>query len=200
MTTDPRIDAYIARSAAFAHPVLSHLRQAVHAACPETEETIKWGMPFFVYGGRPLAHMAAFKQHCAFGFWNGQLLAGEDKADEAMGQFGRITGLESLPGKRELKALIQKAAALIDNGVKPPRARKTGLAKPPPVPPADLAEAFTRLPAAKRGFDALPPSGRREYIEWLETAKRAETRERRLKDTLAWLAEGKARNWKHQGC
>ncbi len=44
---DPRVDAYIARSAAFAQPVLLHLRATVHAACPGVQETIKWGMPFF---------------------------------------------------------------------------------------------------------------------------------------------------------
>ena len=72
MNLDPRVDAYIARSAAFAQPLLSALRKAMHASHSGVNETIKWGMPFFVQGNKPLAHMAAFKQHCAFGFWRGK--------------------------------------------------------------------------------------------------------------------------------
>ena len=198
MSTDPRIDAYILRSADFAQPLLSRLRKSLHAACPEAAETIKWGMPFFVYQGRPLMHMAAFKLHCAFGFWDGQIVGGEDKRGQAMGQFGRLTKLADLPPARELKALIKQAMALIDAGVKPPRARKMLTVKPPPEAPADLALAFKRNRAAQRGYSALPPSGQREYVEWLETAKRAETRERRLAQALLWLAEGKPRHWKNQ--
>ena len=71
-TTDPRVDAYIERAAPFAQPILAHLRAAVHAACPDAEETIKWRMPFFLHGEHILGYMAAFKQHCAFGLWKGR--------------------------------------------------------------------------------------------------------------------------------
>ena len=130
--TDPRVDAYIAASAVFAQPLLACLRKTMHTACPAADETIKWGMPFFVYQGRPLVHMAAFKKHCALGFWDGQIVGGEDKRDQAMGQFGRLTKLADLPTAGELKALIKQAMALIDAGVKPPRARKNG-PRPPPL-------------------------------------------------------------------
>ena len=101
-TRDARVDAYIAARADFSRPVLEHLRATVHAACPDVQETIKWGMPFFEHGGRPLAHMAAFKQHCAFGFWRGRQVANRGKDDEAMGQFGRIARQSDLPPPREL--------------------------------------------------------------------------------------------------
>ena len=85
-TRDPRVDAYIERSAEFARPILKHLRQVIHAACPTVEEATKWSMPHFVYRGRNLAGMAAFKQHCAFGFWNGaQIVPNDAQADQAMG-------------------------------------------------------------------------------------------------------------------
>ncbi len=71
-TTDPRIDAYIERAAPFAQDILTHLRGVVHTACPEVEESIQWSMPHFLYHGRILANMAAFRQHCAFGFWYGR--------------------------------------------------------------------------------------------------------------------------------
>ena len=66
---DPRVDAYIAKSADFAKPILKQLRAMVHAACPQVTEDIKWGVPHFMYHGM-LCGMAAFKQHCAFGFWH----------------------------------------------------------------------------------------------------------------------------------
>ena len=83
---DPRVDAYIAKSADFAKPILSHLREVIHEGCPETEEAIKWGMPSFLYQGRILCGIAGFKQHCALGFWGGRgLIGNDDKRDEAIG-------------------------------------------------------------------------------------------------------------------
>ena len=77
---DPRIDAYIAKSAEFAQPILKHLRKIVHTACPDVQETLKWGMPHFDYKGM-LCGMAAFKQHCTFGFWKGELIFGNRKEE-----------------------------------------------------------------------------------------------------------------------
>ena len=114
--TDPRVDAYIAKSAPFARPIQKRLRAAVHEACPEAEETIKWGMPFFVTDGKILCYMAAFKAHAGFGFWlrGKTAVLGEApaKAQKAMGQLGRITSLDDLPPAKTLHAWIRKAAAL----------------------------------------------------------------------------------------
>jgi hypothetical protein len=46
--------------------------------------------------------MAAFKQHCAFGFWKAELVFGRDNiaVREAMGHFGRITKVSDLPDER----------------------------------------------------------------------------------------------------
>jgi hypothetical protein len=74
-TKDPKVDAYIAKSAEFAKPILNRLRGIVHAACPEAVETLKWHLPFFEHAGRILVSMAAFKAHCAFRFWQPQRAA-----------------------------------------------------------------------------------------------------------------------------
>lgn len=126
VTTDPRVDAYIAAAQPFARPILIHLRALVHGACPGVEEAIKWGMPCFVYGGRNMAHMAAFKAHCAFGFGYGKDVIDLGLDDQAMGQFGRIGAIGDLPPKHEMAAWVKKAAALVDAGAKPPRAPKRG--------------------------------------------------------------------------
>jgi uncharacterized protein YdeI (YjbR/CyaY-like superfamily) len=190
---DPRVDAYIASSADFAKPILKHLRDLVHAACPDAQETVKWQSPSFEYQGL-LCGMAAFKEHCTFGFWKHELLLGE-RNGEAMGSFGRITSLNDLPPDRTLSGLIKKAAKLNVDGVKTPR--KAAAAKPPLAVPAFLATALKKNAAARKSFDAFSPSHKREYVEWLTEAKTDATRDKRLVTALAWMAEGKSRNWKY---
>lgn len=196
-TVDDRVDAYIARQRDFARPILEYARALVHRTCPDVVETLKWSSPAFVYRGEILAGMAAFKEHATFGFWKGELVTGS-RGEGAMGSFGRLASLADLPDDATLEGFVAKAMALADAGVKQPRVLKHP--KPSLEPPADLAEALAGNTAAKATFDALRPSGQREYVEWLTEAKRAETRARRLAQTVEWLAEGKPRNWKYQNC
>jgi uncharacterized protein YdeI (YjbR/CyaY-like superfamily) len=194
-TRDPRIDEYIAKSAEFARPILEHIREVVHAACPDAKETVKWSMPHFEHHG-VLCNMAAFKAHCAMGFWKGSLLFENAAAEkEAMGHMGRITSIADLPPKMELIALVRKAAKLNEEGVKvekPVRAPKKELDTP-----ADLAAALKKDRKAAATFEAFAPSHRREYIEWITEAKSDATRQRRLEQAIEWMAEGKSRNWKY---
>lgn len=199
MPTDPRIDAYIERAAPFARPILAHARALVHEACPQVEETIKWGMPTFVHAGGILCGMAAFKQHASFGFWKHALVVGEGEQRDGMGSYGKMTSVKDFPPKRSVLAHIRKAMKLNEEGVKSPAARKAA-PKPAPDTPADLADALKKSKAAKATFDAFPPGCKREYIEWIVEAKREETRAKRLAQTIEWLAEGKRRNWKYESC
>jgi uncharacterized protein YdeI (YjbR/CyaY-like superfamily) len=191
---DPRIDAYMAKSAPFAQPILRHLRSIVHAACPNVVETIKWGMPHFDYLGIMCA-MAAFKAHCTFGFWKGALIIGKQHQN-AMGQFGRITDIKDLPSKQQIGAYVKAAMKLNEAGAKAPHMRNRQVRKPLPVP-KDLAAALKGNKRARTVFSGFSPSNRRDYIEWITEAKTDETRERRLATTLEWLEEGKPRNWKY---
>ncbi|MEA2999347.1 MAG: hypothetical protein QOK17_1180 [Sphingomonadales bacterium] len=198
MNTDPRIDAYIARQADFARPILQHLRRIVREAAPAAEETIKWSMPHFTYKGRLFAGMAAFKAHATFGLWQASAVLGETGSErDAMGQFGRLASIADLPPETELRALIGRAAAVAEAGPKP-RPKKPP--KPELPTPDDLRTALDAEPRAAAAFDAFPPSCRREYVEWVTEAKRPETRAKRLVQAVEWLAEGKRRNWKYEGC
>lgn len=198
MKTDPRIDAYIDRQAEFAKPILRHLREVVHAACPDCEETLKWSMPSFMYKKEILAGMAAFKQHATFGFWRGSLIVGKtDEPMSGMGQFGRLTSIDDLPSRKELEAMVRKAMQLTDEGVKAPRDKHK---KAPFTVPQDLRAAIDAVPAAAATFDGFPPSCQREYVQWVSEAKRDETRSKRLAQTVEWLAEGKKRHWKYENC
>lgn len=197
MPRDTRIDDYIAGRAPFAQPILAWLRERVHAACPPVEETIKWSIPAFVYKGKPLANMAAFKAHATFGFWHRQELK-TGKEGSAMGQYGRIESLDDLPNAATLERQVKDAMALTDSGAAPKRA-----AKPPkpelPVPP-ELAEALAADAAASAHFDKFAPGQRREYCEWIAEAKRPETKAKRVAEAVSWIREGKRRNWKYENC
>jgi uncharacterized protein YdeI (YjbR/CyaY-like superfamily) len=200
-TRDARVDAYIARSAEFARPILEHIRAVVHAACPDVDETMKWSFPHFDYKGM-LCSMAAFKEHCAFGFWKGELIVpkGGGEAETGMGHFGKITRLSDLPSKKVLTGYIKEAMRLNDEGVKSPSRSKPKAPKPQLAIPDDLARALSANDAARATFDKFSPSHRREYIEWITEAKTQATRTKRLETAVEWMAEGKPRNWKYMNC
>jgi uncharacterized protein YdeI (YjbR/CyaY-like superfamily) len=198
VTKDPRVDDYIARAADFAKPILTHIREVIHAACPDVEETVKWRMPTFMHHGI-LCNIAAFKAHVALNIWKGSEIVGTDGEREAMGQFGRITKLSDLPSKKVLASFIKKAMARNESGVKSSTAGKPVAARKviPTTPPPDFKAALAGNAKARATFDGFSPSNRKEYIEWITDAKRDETRQRRLREAIAMLAEGKTRNWKY---
>jgi len=196
--TDPRIDAYIRRSAAFAQPILKRLRAVVHAASPRIEETMKWSFPHFMYEGM-LCSMAAFKGHATFGFWKGSLIVerGRQPAERAMGQFGRLTQVSDLPSKKILIGLIREAMRLNDERVPAPARVKPKRARPLVIP-ADLADALRKNTRARAAFDSFSRSQQREYAEWIAEAKREATRTQRLATTIEWLSQGKSRYWQYK--
>lgn len=188
MTRDPRIDDYIAKAADFAQPILTHVRALVHQALPEAEETIKWGMPHFMVGGKNVIGLAAFKAHASV------VIHHEERTGEGMGALGKLTSLADLPPDSELIARFQ---ARPDALAKP---RPRPVPKPElPVPPA-FAAALDAAPKAKAAFDAFAPSHRREYVEWIAQAKRDETAAKRIAQAIEWLSEGRKRNWKYENC
>jgi uncharacterized protein YdeI (YjbR/CyaY-like superfamily) len=193
MELDPRVDAYIAKSADFAKPILEHLRAIVHEACPGVGETLRWGIPSFTHDGL-LCSMGAFKGHCTFGFWKGELLGLEREAG-GMGHFGRITSIKDLPAKSTLVKLVKQAARLNEEGVKAPARQR--VARPDVDVPDYFMAALKKNRKALAAFEAFPPSHRREYVEWLTEAKREETRQRRLETAITQIAEGKPQNWKY---
>ena len=189
---DPRVDAYIKRARPFAQPILKHLRKIVHAGCRNCQESIKWQSPFFDYKG-PVCFMAAFKEHAVFGFWKGKLLFGKEHKG-AMGHFGRLVSIEDLPNKTQLISYVRKAAELNERGLKRKRpARGTQRVSVP----KDLKDALAKNANARKTFENFSYSHKKEYVEWITGAKREETREKRLKTAILWLAQGKPQNWKY---
>lgn len=197
-TLDPRVDAYIRAAAPFARPILERVRAAFHAGCPDLRETIKWGVPTFERNGM-LGGMSAFKAHVGFGFWRAKEL------DDPAGLFGgerkaspmhvKVRAVAELPAKSVLVAYV-KAAARLDAAPRPKRAASPK--KPALRAPAWFLAAVRADPRALATWGAFSPSCKREYLAWVTEAKREETRAKRLTQTVAWLAEGKRRNWRYE--
>ena len=190
------IDAYIAKAQPFARPILERIRRAVHTACPDVTETIKWSMPAFEYKG-PLVGMAAFKAHCALAFWKASLMKTipRDRGVDAMGEFGRLESLDDTPTQAQLVKMVREAAALNDVGVKVKREPKA--AKKPLEAPSYMLAAIKKNKKAHATFASFSPSAQREYIAWVTEAKTDATRDKRLETAVQWISEGKIRNWKY---
>jgi uncharacterized protein YdeI (YjbR/CyaY-like superfamily) len=203
---DERVDAYIAKAADFAKPILVHLRELMHATCPDVEETWKWSFPVFVYKGAILCNMAAFKEHCSFGFWKASLMTDADKLfdlgdKDGMGHLGKLYSLKDLPKDAVLKKYIKAAMKLNEDGVKlPPRAKVTEDKKKELEIPAYFVAELKQKKPAQKAFDAFSYSCKKEYVQWFEEAKTEVTRNKRMAQALEWIAEGKDRNWKYKNC
>ncbi len=194
------VDDYIAAAQPFAQPLLTQIRDTIHRHCPDVEEVKKWSFPNFLFRGVMMCSMAAFKEHATLGFAHGALIVPDrSKARDAMGSFGRLKTRADLPGEAELGAMIAAAMALIDAGTKTQNSKRVGAPKSEPVIPAALATALAANAQAKAVFDGFAPSHRRDYCEWIDDAKRDETRNKRAAQAVEWLAEGKRRNWKYEG-
>ena len=202
---NPAVDAYIAKSADFARPILTHVRKLMHRGCSRIEEKIKWGVPTFERDGI-VAMMAAFKKHVAFGFWSEKLIreklgADADRVfpkDAKLGMGGRrYLAKSELPSDVVIVRAVKLAVALNEAGERPKRALKR---KPPPKAPPYLVAALKKNAKARAAFAGLTPGQQREYVDWLVEAKQPATRERRLAQAVEWLAQGKTRYWKYQDC
>ena len=203
---DPRVDAYIEKSADFAKPILVHLRELIHTACPDVEETWKWSFPCFMYHGAMLCNMAAFKQHCAFGFWKASIMSDPDQIlnlreeKDGMGHLNKLYSLKDLPKDAVLKKYIKAAMKLNEDGVKVARPKPTAKDKNELKTPDYLQKELKKNKQAEKVFNDFSYSNRKEYIEWFEEAKTDATREKRLAQAIEWIAEGKSRHWKYKNC
>jgi uncharacterized protein YdeI (YjbR/CyaY-like superfamily) len=194
MPHDKRIDDYIARAPDFAKPILTHVRALVHKTIPGIDEDVKWGRPHFVHRSKNLAGMAAFKAHCAV------MIHGDGRQGEAFDDYGKVGVLGDLPSDAELAAKLLAARDRIETTgtARPPAMRR--VPKAPLAVPQDFAAALKADKAAQQVFNGFPPSAQREYVEWITEAKQDATREKRLKQAIEWIAEGKRRNWKYEKC
>jgi uncharacterized protein YdeI (YjbR/CyaY-like superfamily) len=200
---DERVDTYIENAPLFAQPILAHLRKLMHQACPRAAETMKWRMPFFVQQGVIIAHLAAFKKHCVFGFWGREtkkVLAKDGlMAKTSMGPFANLTAMKDLPPDKALLSYMRHAADLIESGRRTQsieRRQKPVKRKQVQVP-TELAAALKKNRLASKVFAEFSPSCRRDYCDWIASAKRPETKEKRLRQAISLISQAKPRYSKY---
>lgn len=194
------VDAYAEKIGDFAKPVLAHLRAIVHATCPEGVEEIKWGIPHFRYAADILCIFAAYKQHCSFTFYKDMLMAdarfkANDGVPAAKRFMGKLTGVADLPPDRELKRWIKEAMSINEQGLKLP-VRETKSPKEVGMP-AEFAEKLRTNPEIAKIFGSKSPSFQKDYKVWIGEARTPATRDKRIEEAMAWIAEGKGRFWKY---
>lgn len=193
------VTAYIAKTADFAKPILSHLRELIFSTCPEVEEKIKWGTPHYSYKGDHLVMMGGFKQHCSFSLYKAELMKDKDiqasvKAGKKFGYMDKVKDLSELPPKNILIAYIKEAMELNAIGTAKPKTVKEKAAVEV-VTPKEFIEALKKDHKATEIFESKSPSFRKNYIIWIADAKTDETRNKRIAQSLEWIAEGKDRFW-----
>ena len=211
-TTNKKIDKYIKDAPEYAGPIMDKLRKAVHKGCPQAKEVIKWGCPYFMYRDKLFCGMAAFKKHVGFGFWNSK------EMDDPENLFASGTGKKAsmcnahfhttkeLPTQKILVDYVKQAKKLTDKLVDADAGSQGGTKKKKkakkkvvvPKIPTDLSKEFKTNKNAKKYFDSLAPSHRREFLEWILEAKREATREKRVNETIKLLKENKTRHWKYK--
>lgn len=199
---EKKIDAYIAKSAEFARPILHHIRELVHKACPTVEEKMKWSFPHFDYKGEMMCSMAAFKQHAVMGFWKASLMKDAAllemaRSEIAMGHLGRITSLKELPADKKIIAWIKEAMTLTDKGIKLSGKTKDAVKKELVIPDYFM-KALNKNKAALKVFNGFSYSNKKDYVEWIAGNKTEATRDKNLSTAIEWIAEGKTRHWKYQ--
>jgi uncharacterized protein YdeI (YjbR/CyaY-like superfamily) len=198
---NPQFDEYIAGSADFAKPILTHLRGLIHETCPEVEEIMKWGLPHFDYKGDMMCILAAYKNHCSFSLYKAELMSDEKliesvKAGQKMGYMDKIKSLSGLPSNETLVAYIKEAMALNENGVK--KVKPVAAAPKIIELPDYFSEKLETNSVAKEIFESKSSSFRKEYLVWITDAKTEATRQKRMEQSLEWIAEGKGRFWQYQ--
>jgi hypothetical protein len=143
--TDPRIDAYIAKSPAFAQPILTEVRARMHRIAPGAAETIKWNAPFFLHDGKLLVSMAGFKAHAKVLVWLGEKPVSVD-----------VKSLDDLPSAAVFAQQVKDAIAFLDGA--------NAKAKPLPTkgvkPVAGAAPAKKKSSAAADAAEKAPASSR----------------------------------------
>ena len=195
-----KVDEYIAKSQDFAKPILEHLRQIIHDTCPNVEEDIKWGTPHYGYKGDHLLMLGAFKNHCSFSFYKAEFMTDKEiaesvKAGKKFGYMDKVKTLSDLPTKKVLVSYIKEAMTINEKGIKKEMPKSD---KPKVVATPDfLIVALNANKKAKAVWDEKSDAFRKDYLVWIIDAKTEATREKRIEQSLEWIADGKGRFWQY---
>jgi uncharacterized protein YdeI (YjbR/CyaY-like superfamily) len=162
-------------------------------------ETVKWGAPCYTYDGKMVVGLGAFKSYVGLWFYQGALLTDKDgvliNAQEgrtkALRQWRFTAGNEIRV--RKIKAYVREAIVIAEQGkeIKPDRSKPVDV-------PVELKQALARNKQAQSNFRKFGKGKRREFAEYIASAKRDLTKESRLQKIIPMIESGIGLNDKYR--
>lgn len=197
MDLDHKIQAYIDEHKKF-KDILVELRRIIKKEA--FEETLKWGIPTYVYDQKNLVGIGAFKNHVGLWFFQGALL--KDKAKILHNaQEGKTKAMRQIHFKRldeidetTLKTYLQETITNQNKGL------TVKISKPIKqiTIPSDMASFLNVENSMLDAFKSLTPGRQKEYIEYIQSAKREKTKSDRLRKITHLIKAGKGLNDKYK--
>ena len=177
------------------------LLRSVLLALP-LEETIKWGAPVYVYKGKNILGLSAFKNYCGLWFFQGHFLKDEanllvnaqEGKTKAMRQW-RFNSIEDI----NLDLIKMYVLEAIDNSergleIKPQKNKQ------PLIIPPELESKLKGNDNLTEKFNELTLSKQREFAEYISSAKRDTTKITRLEKIIPMIINGIGLNDKYKNC
>jgi len=197
MSVEDRIQKYISEHKKF-EEVLSELRRILHKH--PFEETVKWGIPTYVYQKKNLVGIGGFKNHVGLWFFQGALL--EDKQQLLHNaQEGKTKGMRQI----HFKSVNQINESILDQYLQETienqeagRFVKINSASKEVILPEELKKKLAEDENLNICFQGLTPGRQREYASYISEAKREKTKADRLSKIMPMIKERKGLNDKYK--
>ena len=199
MQEQERINLYIAEQPEWQRKLLVRLRQLIHTADPEVEETWKWKGPHFDHKGIMIG-MNAFKKFVGIWFHKGALLKDthgileRNEKDEEKGMRAYKIHEGEKINEKAFMDLVKQAVKINESGTKLTAAKPARKALEIPT---ELEAVLKKDEMAWSHWEGFTYSHKKEYVEWVTDAKKEETRKRRIAQAFEMIREGQGKNDKY---
>ncbi|MCB9228049.1 MAG: YdeI/OmpD-associated family protein [Deltaproteobacteria bacterium] len=202
MSGKNKIDEYIEMFPEHVQAILRKIRKIITKVVPDGEESIVYKIPTFKLGGNNLLHFAAYSRH--IGFY--PTPSGIEKFRKDLKPYKMSKGSVQFPLSDPIPYdLIKKITEFRANELSQIKMKQTkrevkNLPDPVHSLPEDFAKELRATLAVRKAWTSLTPLDRNEWICWVISAKKSETRQKRIKIALEKLTEGSKRPCCWPGC
>ena len=196
---DDKVEIYISKKSQWKTEL--ELLRSVFKGLP-VEETLKWGAPTYVFNGKNIVGLAAFKSYCGLWFFQGALLKDEHKVfinaqegkTKSMLQW-RFHNIDEIDINL-IKTYILEAIENVKLGkeIKPVRNIKVL------VIPLELQKVLNDNKELNTSFITFSISKQREYADYISSAKRKATKQNRLEKIIPMIKSGVGLHDKYKNC
>lgn len=186
--------AYIESMPEFSKSICIKLRSIILSADKNITEDWKWGPNYFLDG--MLCGFSGFKHHVKLTFYNGSAMKNSKGlfnhcVDNEFNRSIKYTDAGEVDAKA-IREYIKDSIQVNRNGFK-----RIVTDKEIKVP-VDLLDALSQNKKATSFFDALSYGYKKDFVEWVISAKRPETRQDRIAKTVLMCGENRKMNDKYK--